>query len=206
MLAGDGEQALDILRHQGVDLLLLDLDMPVMDGYEVIDRLRNELHSQIPILIISGKMDEYDIVYVLGLGADDYVTKPFVPIVLEAKINAIVRRFPPGEREDDAALDYPPFLLRRDIRKVNKHNKEVFLSEKEFCLLQELMLRANKVCLPDQLYSRVWGNDFSDRNALMVYIHKLRNKLEDDPKNPAYIKTVRGSGYSFCTAQTQAES
>ena len=108
MLAGDGEQALDILRHQGVDLLLLDLDMPVMDGYEVIDRLRNELHSQIPILIISGKMDEYDIVYVLGLGADDYVTKPFVPIVLEAKINAILRRFPPGEREDDAALDYPP--------------------------------------------------------------------------------------------------
>lgn len=198
ILAENGAQALDVLRHQRVDLLLLDLDMPVMDGYQVIDRLRNELHSRIPVFIISGKMDEYDIVYVLGLGADDYVTKPFVPIVLEAKINAILRRA--QVHAQDPALVHPPFRLHQDSHKVYKHEEEILLSETEFRLLQELMLQADKVCLPEYLFDHVWDGALSDRNTLMVYIHKLRSKLEEDPRNPVYIKTIRGSGYCFCTA------
>lgn len=195
ILAENGAQALDLLLTQGADLLLLDLMMPVMDGFQLIQRLR-ELQMTLPILIISGEMDEYDIVYALGLGADDYIVKPFVPIVLHAKVNAMLRRSPPSPREE--MIEYAPFRLCVSSHTLHKAGREIPLSEKEYRLMHFLMLHAEKVCLPEQLYRYAWGETLPDRNTVMVHIHKLRSKIEEDPKNPIYIKTVRGCGYSFC--------
>lgn len=195
LLAENGEQALKLLLSQGADLVLLDLVMPVMDSYQLISKLR-ELQQTLPILVISGEMDEYDIVYALGLGADDYITKPFVPIVLNAKINAMLRRTPPSLQEEKA-LVYPPFRLCLSSRKLYKAEKEIPLSEKEYRLMHFLMLHAETICLPEQLYRCAWGEELPDRNTVMVHIHRLRGKIEENPKNPVYIETVRGSGYRF---------
>jgi DNA-binding response OmpR family regulator len=197
LMAMDGNQALQTLEAELPDLVVLDIMMPGMDGFEVCRRLRE--WSQLPIIMLSARGDESDKVQCLDLGADDYVTKPFGKGEFIARVRAVLRRA-------EAARPTPttPFFKSGDLainfskRKVTINGKEVALTLTEYALLQELALNAGKVLTYTHLLRKVWGHDYADeREYLHVFASRLRAKLEADPKNPRYITTVSGVGYRF---------
>ena len=164
-----GMDALSILKNHTFDLILMDIMLGDMEGFEVIKRLRNQGIST-PVMIVSGRNEDYDSLYGLSLGADDYITKPFRPLVLGA---TTTMRF-------------------------YKNGEELILSSKESALLLLFMKHPQQVFTKDMIYEHVWGNTVAvDDNAIMVYINRLRGKIEDDRQNPAYILTIRGLGYRF---------
>jgi two-component system KDP operon response regulator KdpE len=193
----DGAQALQIFERELLDLLILDIMMPKMDGFEVCRRLRE--WSQVPIIMLSARGDEEDKVKCLELGADDYITKPFGVNELIARVKAVLRR--------TVALDTTatePSFTSGDLqinfveRKVIAGGGEVRLTPTEYSLLQELVLNAGKVLTYAQLLNRVWGPEYGqEREYLHVFIGRLRAKLEPDPTNPVHIVTVPGIGYKF---------
>jgi two-component system KDP operon response regulator KdpE len=197
LMAMDGAQALQTLEAELPDLVVLDIMMPGMDGFEVCRRLRE--WSQLPIIMLSARADESDKVRCLNLGADDYITKPFGKGEFIARVRAVMRRA-------QAASPTPtiPSLKSGDLeinfskRKVTVKDKEVALTLTEFALLQELALNAGKVLTYTHLLQKVWGHDYADeREYLHVFVSRLRAKLEADPKKPRYITTVSGVGYRF---------
>ena len=197
LMAMDGVQALQTLEAELPDLVVLDIMMPEMDGFEVCRRLRE--WSQLPIIMLSARDDESDKVQCLDLGADDYITKPFGKDEFIARVRAVMRRA-------EAASPTPtiPSLKSGDLeinfskRKVTVNGKEVALTLTEYALLQELALNAGKVLTYTHLLQKVWGHDYADeREYLHVFVSRLRAKLESDPKNPRYITTVSGVGYRF---------
>jgi DNA-binding response OmpR family regulator len=197
LMAMNGSQALQTLEAELPDLVVLDIMMPGMDGFEVCRRLRE--WSQLPIIMLSARGDESDKVQCLDLGADDYVTKPFGKGEFIARVRAVLRRV-------EAASPTPttPFFKSGDLeinfskRKVTVKGKGVALTLTEYALLQELALNAGKVLTYTHLLRKVWGHDYADeREYLHVFVSRLRAKLEADPKNPRYITTVSGVGYRF---------
>ncbi len=197
LAAMDGIEALKTTERELPDLLILDIMMPKMDGFEVCRRVRE--WSQIPIIMLSARCDEEDKVKCLGLGADDYLTKPFGVNELIARVRAVLRR--------TMALDSiptEPSFTSGDLqinfveRKVISGRNEVRLAPTEYSLLQELTLNAGKVLTYAQLLNRVWGPEYGqEREYLYVFIGRLRAKLEPDPTNPVHIVTVPGVGYKF---------
>ena len=191
-----GEDALIWLSNQRCDLILLDINMHGMDGFEVIQKVR-EQGIQTPIIIVSARTEDFDTLYGLDIGADDYVTKPFNPITLGAKIKALIRRSRSHILESNTMITAGPFRYDTASLRFYKNDVEILLSSKENTLMKLFMDNVNRVFSKDMIYDMVWGNAIIDENAVMVYINRLRQKIEDDPSNPQYIKTIRGLGYRF---------
>ena len=194
--ASSGEQALALLTQREYELLLLDINMKGMDRFEVIQTIRRN-GLKIPIIIVSGRKEDYDTLYGLDIGADDYITKPFNPITLGAKVKALIRRSRnklPGAESD---LTAGPFRYNTSTLRFYKNDIEIPLSSKENAIMKLFIDNVNRIFSRDMLYELVWGDAIIDDNAIMVYINRLRQKIEDDPSKPKYIQTVRGLGYRF---------
>lgn len=197
---GDGMSGLAQLQKAPPDLLVLDLMLPKLSGLEICKAVRrDEALNRIPILMLSARGEEADRVIGLELGADDYVTKPFSPRELAARVKALLRRIqPPGKQEKPIAagelrIDPASYRATRD-------GEAVPLSTLEFRLLYYLASRPNRVFSRDQLLDAVWGTGrFVTPRSVDVYIRRLREKIERDPDKPAHLKTVRGAGYMFET-------
>lgn len=199
-VAKDGQEALQDVENDQPDLLVLDLMLPGMDGLEVCRKLRsNPKFQQIPIIMLTAKGEEFDKVLGLELGADDYMTKPFSPRELLARIKARLRR--PNSQEEDADARV---IIRGELRvdvtgfRVHVRGEETELTPKEFELLRVLVAHPGKVYSRDELLERIWGYEYDgDTRTVDVHVRHLRQKVERDPSNPEYIETLRGIGYRF---------
>ena len=151
-----------------------------------------------PVIIISGRNEDYDFMYGLSLGADDYVTKPFRPQILGAKVKALIRRSKSFSQENNQQISCGPFLCDTTTMRFYKNNVELNLSEKERSLLLLFVRHPQQVFTKDMIYEQIWGNLIAvDDNAIMVYINRLRSKIEDNARTPQHIITIRGVGYRF---------
>lgn len=197
LTAMDGAQAIHVFETELPDLIVLDITMPKMDGFEVCSRIRE--WSQIPIIMLSARGDEMDKVKCLELGADDYITKPFGAKELIARVSAVLRRTAatpvtptqPSVRSGDLEINCA-------LRKVTLDGEEIQLTPTEYSLLQELALNAGKVLTHGHLLKKVWGPEYgNETDYLHTFIRRLRRKLEPDSPEPLYIVTLLGVGYRF---------
>ena len=194
-IASSGEQALLLAKQRRYDLILMDVNMQGLDGFGVVSQLRRD-GVRTPIIIVSGRKEDYDTLYGLDIGADDYVTKPFNPVVLGAKAKALIRRSR-GGGSGETDIIAGPFRYNASTLRFYKNGEEIPLSSKENAMMKLFMDNVNRVFPKDMLYSMLWGEAIIDENAIMVYINRLRQKIEEDPAKPRYIQTVRGLGYRF---------
>ncbi|MGA2641036.1 MAG: response regulator transcription factor [Spirochaetia bacterium] len=188
------EEAIAQFARERFDLVVLDINLPGMDGFEFLQRLRKT--SSVPVMIVSARDADEDMILGLGIGADEFVTKPFSPKVLVARVRAMLRRTidmkasPNSIRFGDFLLDVDGYLLK-------KGGEKVPLSSKEFEVLAYLATHPGKAVTPDTIYADVWRNQFGDVTAVAVYVQRLRKKIEKDPSSPEFIETVHGMGYRF---------
>ncbi len=195
-VADDGREALAAFDRDNADLVLLDLMLPGLSGTEVCRELRTR--SSVPIIMLTAKDSEVDIVVGLELGADDYVTKPYSTRELLARIRAVLRRRVEVDEDDEAILEVGTVRMDVDRHAVSVGGREVAMPLKEFELLELLLRNAGRVLTRGQLIDRVWGADyFGDTKTLDVHIKRIRSKIESDPSQPALLLTVRGLGYRF---------
>jgi len=187
-----GEEALEVLKEDSFDLIVLDINLPGMDGYELLSEIRRE--SQIPVIILSARQEDADMILGFGTGADDYVTKPFSPGVLMARIRAHLKK---RDRRDKTNQDvtFGDFTLDMEKRVLLKKGKLINLSPREMDLLIFLAGNPNKTYSQEELYRQVWGNDFGDLSTVSVHIRRLRKKLEEEPSGSRYIQSRYGYGY-----------
>lgn len=198
--ATNGNDALALATSQSFDAILLDLMLPGMDGVEVTRKLRQERIAT-PIIMITAKTDEFDKVFGLEIGADDYVTKPFSPREVVARLKAVLRRY--QTVPDDQAANLSSEMIKigdividQSKVTVRRRGERIQLTPKEYELLLYLAKRPHQVLKRDQLLEGVWGFDYAGQTRMVdVHMSHLRDKLEPDPKNPIYIQTVRGFGY-----------
>lgn len=194
--AGGGIEAVRMALSHSYSLILLDLVMDDMDGFQVIHQLR--AHSILtPLFVISGRQAEIDKVLALGIGADDYITKPFSTMVLCAKVKACLRRVSLSTPAASNELAAGPFRYICDEMKLYKNDTELLLSVKEYLMMKYFLNNLNKILTIEQIYSNVWGSTIVDDNTVMVHIRRLRKKIEDEPNRPVYLRNIRGSGYQF---------
>jgi two-component system response regulator RegX3 len=196
-IARDGQEALTLFAKDSFDVVLLDLMLPKLSGLDVCRSMRAT--SSVPIIIVSAKGEEVDMVLMLEIGADDYVTKPYRLRELVARIRAVLRR---RQRNDQVEIDEEISLgdVRMDIdaRRCFVNGEEIKLRKKEFALLRLLLENPGRVLTREVLIDRVWGSDYvGDTKTLDVHIKRLRTLIEEEPKNPTHITTVRGVGYRF---------
>jgi two-component system response regulator RegX3 len=196
-IASDGRAALTAFDSHGADLVLLDLMLPGLPGTEVCRELR--ARSSVPIIMLTAKDSEVDIVVGLELGADDYVTKPYSSRELLARIRAVLRRrIEVSDELEEVVLEAGPVRMDIERHAVSVDGAEVAMPLKEFELLEYLLRNAGRVLTRGQLIDRVWGSDyFGDTKTLDVHIKRLRAKIEPDPSAPVHLVTVRGLGYRF---------
>jgi len=197
---GDGGTGLAQLRKAPPDLLVLDLMLPKVSGLDICKDVRRDASlNRLPILILTAKGEEADRVVGLELGADDYVTKPFSPRELVARVKALLRRAEPAT-PSEKALEFGALRIDPAAYRVTRAGKPVPMSTLEFRLLYFLAVRPNRVFTRDQLLDGVWGTErFVTPRSVDVYVRRLREKVEIDPQHPVYMKTVRGAGYLFET-------
>lgn len=197
--SSDGEQAVKAFVSGSYDLVILDLMLPKISGLEVMKRIRQE--SVVPIIILSAKDTESDKIFGLGLGADDYITKPFSLTEVLARVKANLRRtnqYSSGGEAASACLCLGDLEMDLESHTVHKNGQAVDLTAKEYEILRLLLSNPKKVYTKAQLYSFIWQDDYlGDENAVNVHISRLRTKIEDDPRKPKYILTVWGIGYKL---------
>jgi two-component system, OmpR family, response regulator RegX3 len=195
-IAEDGLTALAEFDRAGADLVLLDLMLPGLRGTEVCRQLRQR--SSVPIVMLTAKDSEVDIVVGLELGADDYVTKPYSTRELLARIRAVLRRRTDSDALDDTVLESGPIRMDIERHTVSVDGRDVAMPLKEFELLEYLLRNAGRVLTRGQLIDRVWGSDYyGDTKTLDVHVKRIRSKIEKVPSEPALLMTVRGLGYRF---------
>lgn len=194
--SSSGESALEQVAKQNYDLILLDINMQGMDGFQVVETLRKQ-GIKTPIIILSGRVEDYDMLYGLDIGADDYITKPFNPIIVGAKVKALIRRSQNGVDGSSDVITAGPFQYNTSTLRFYKNGEEILLSAKENAIMKLFIDNENRIFSKDMLYDLIWGESIIDENAIMVYINRLRAKIEENPSNPKYIQTVRGLGYRF---------
>jgi DNA-binding response OmpR family regulator len=196
--AQDGQTALDLVADEAPDLVLLDLRMPGMDGFEVCRRIRD--FTMVPIIMLTALAEDTDKVRGLDTGADDYITKPFSAEELVARVQAVLRRVELSKHSEPKSTFQTGEVLVDFIRKrVFVHGQEVHLTPTEYRLLHTLIQQAGQILAPSYLMENVWGLGYADEHHLLrQVIHRLRGKIEDDPRNPRYIQNRPGLGYVFC--------
>ena len=194
--ASGGESALEMVRSHTYDCILLDINMQGIDGFQVIESIRSH-GLKTPIIIVSGRKEDYDTLYGLDIGADDYITKPFNPIIVGAKVKALIRRSKNGMPGSSDIITAGPFQYNTTTLRFYKNGKEIPLSSKENAMMKLFIDNVNRVFSKDMIYDLIWGEAIIDENAIMVYINRLRQKIEENPGKPQYIQTVRGLGYRF---------
>ncbi|MBP7332846.1 MAG: Transcriptional regulatory protein SrrA [Firmicutes bacterium ADurb.Bin373] len=194
--AASGEEALQTARKSFPDLVLLDIMMPGMDGFETYQRLK--AIREIPVIILSARSDEIDKVVGFRMGVDDYQTKPFSPTELALRVKAVLRRISEQKVKSENSLKYGSLVLDYDRRVVEKNGQKVELTPKEFELLWLMASNPNRVFTKSHLLDKIWDSSFyGDDNTVTVHIRKLREKIETNPSKPVFIKTVWGTGYKF---------
>lgn len=196
----DGKTAFDQLRNQAVDLAVIDIMMPIIDGFELLQMIRQEY--KIPVILLSAKNQDYDKITGLKLGADDYISKPFSPLEVVARIQAQLRRFyelnDSFSTQQSAQLKLGHLLLSHRECVLYIKDKPIPLSAREYELLKLLMSEPGRVFTKKQIFERAWNEYYiADDNAIMVQISRIREKIEEYPRKPVYIKTIRGLGYRF---------
>lgn len=198
--SADGATGLAQLRKSPPDLLLLDLMLPKLSGLEICKEVRKDVSlNRLPVLILTAKGEEADRVVGLELGADDYVTKPFSPRELAARVKALLRRSEPATAPEKP-IEIGMLKIDPAAYRVTRAGKPVPMSTLEFRLLYFLAARPNRVFTRDQLLDGVWGTErFVTPRSVDVYVRRLREKIEAEPQHPAYMKTIRGAGYIFET-------
>ncbi len=198
MKAANGEEALNLVDNNNLQLIILDIMMPELDGIQTCLKIREK--STVPIIFLSAKGQDMDKIYGLTSGADDYVTKPFNPLELTARVKSQLRRYllfnTKGDflQEDEIIID--DLIINSSLHQVKVEGNEVTLTPKEFAILELLAKNKGIVFSTRQIYEKVWQEDFFEaENVVMVHIRKIREKIEKNPRKPRYIKTVWGVGY-----------
>ena len=196
--AYDGEEAVQKAKENEYDIILLDVMLPKLDGFEVCQQIRE--FSSVPVIMLTAKGDDMDKILGLEYGADDYITKPFNILEVKARIKAIIRRTKKKapEKENRKVVEKGDLHLDCDSRRLNIGGKEINLTAKEFDLLELMALNPNKVYSRDHLLNAVWGYDYpGDVRTVDVHIRRLREKIEANPSEPKYVHTTWGVGYYF---------
>jgi two-component system KDP operon response regulator KdpE len=195
--ASDGEKGLDRFFEEQPDVVILDVALPEMNGFEVLRRIRQV--SDVPVLMLTARGEEMDKVKGLELGADDYITKPFSHLELFARIKAVLRRAElPPPISAAPSFSFGDLAINFDSRTITLRGRPIKLTPTEYNLLYHLVRNAGRVLSHETLLAKVWGDEYrNDVDYLKVYISRLRNKLEDEPDHPKYILTERGLGYRF---------
>ena len=194
----DGASGLEAALSGSFDLVLLDLMLPVMDGFEVCRRLRAE--RDVPVLILSARREDGDKIRGLGLGADDYVVKPFSPAELVARVKSQLARYErlTGRARADRWISDGSLSVNVEARRVKRKDQEVTLTAREFDLLLLFIRNPDRAFTREEIYSRIWGDDlYVDPSNIAVHVRRLREKIEDDPSEPRHIETVWGVGYRW---------
>ena len=195
--AYDGIEALEVMEAHQIDLVLLDVMMPKMDGIQTISEIRKT--SNVPVIFLTAKAEDSDMILGLNIGADDYITKPFNPVEVQARVKSSLRRYLIlGSRKETDSLTIGGIELNPKAKEVTLDGEAVSLTPTEFKILELLMERAGEVVSPREIYAKVWKDDpFGTENIVAVHVRHLREKIEIDPANPRYIKVVWGSGYKI---------
>lgn len=196
--AYDGEEALEKIRAKEYDIILLDIMLPKMDGFEVCQQVRE--FSDVPIVMLTAKGDDMDKILGLEYGADDYITKPFNILEVKARIKAITRRTAKAEKQkkDDSIIKASDMTLDTDSKRLHIQDREVNLTSKEFDVLELLVKNPDKVYSREKLLQLVWGSQYpGDVRTVDVHIRRLREKIEVNPSDPKYVHTKWGVGYYF---------
>ncbi|EGY76382.1 response regulator transcription factor [Peptoniphilus indolicus] len=196
--AKDGEEAIHKFKSEKIDLIIMDLMMPNLSGEEAILELREITY--VPIIILSAKGEDYDKIIGLNIGADDYITKPFNPLELMARVSSNIRRFyeyQPNKNSD--ILEYGDIKLVIPEKSVYVRDEKAHLTSIEYQILELLMKNPNRVFSVDEIYEKVWDEPAFDVKTVTVHIRRIREKIEIDPKKPIYLKVAWGLGYKFVT-------
>jgi len=199
--AESAEDGFTVIENWKTELIILDVNLPGMDGFEFLQKLRQSksgVMREMPVLIISARDSDEDQISGLGIGADEYITKPFSPKVLVARVRALFRRFRDfNETNPENVFSFGPFTLDYDSFILKKNGQRVHLSAKEYGCLSLLTEHSGKPLDVESIYQGVWKNNYGDLTTVAVYIQRLRKKIEDDPSKPSFIETVHGMGYRF---------
>jgi DNA-binding response OmpR family regulator len=189
------EAALEYLPDNPADLVVLDINLPGIDGFEFLNRARKI--TGIPVLIVTARRSDEDVITGLGYGADDFITKPFSSGVLIARVRALLRRADGSIQNGENRTSFGPFTFDRRAFLLYRGEEQIQLSMKECGVLDFLISNAGVPKTPEAIYASVWKNKFGDLTTVAVYIQRLRRKIEDDPTTPVYIRTEFGQGYCF---------
>lgn len=191
-------EAENIIDNQNFDLIILDVMLNDTDGFEILKKIQMK-GIEVPVIFLSGKKQDYNKILALGMGADDYITKPFSMAVLIAKIKAHLRRGEKIKKMQNVSrkIIREPFVLDINTYQLFKNGEEIVCTSKEIMLMKFFMENPNRVFTKEQLYEYVWRDTVIDNNSVMVYVRHLRKKIEDLPKHPKFVKTVWGIGYKF---------
>ena len=198
--AGDGIEGLEVIRNNHIDLAIVDVMMPRMDGIRMVMELRKDY--EFPVIMLSAKSEEVDKIMGLNMGADDYVTKPFQPLELLARVNSQLRRYTryigaAKETQKGNVLQVGGLELNEDTVEVRVDGEPVKLTPMEFKILQLLMRNPGRVFSADEIYERVWNEEAISTDTVMVHVRHIREKIEINPKEPKYLKVVWGIGYKI---------
>ena len=193
--AYDGEEAISKVRVKDYDVIILDIMLPNMSGFEVCQKVRE--FSDVPIVMLTAKGDDMDKILGLEYGADDYLTKPFNILELKARIKALFRRYAKKAITDNV-IEFGDLKIYRDYRRLYIKDKEISVTGREYEVLEYLAAHAGKIYSRDMLLEAIWGEDFvGDARTVDVHIRRLREKIESNPSDPTYVRTKWGSGYYF---------
>jgi two-component system alkaline phosphatase synthesis response regulator PhoP len=196
VLAGNGDEALRLLNENNPDMVILDVKMPGMNGFEVCRLIRE--FSNVPIMMVTAMGNDEDVMYGLECGADDYITKPFNVNVLLARIQAVLRRSSTWDNNDEPEYNYEGLTIDFVGHHVSVNEQEVDLTATENRLISYLAVNANRIVTSDQILENVWGEEYvGEHNMLQVHVARLRHKLQDDAKNPRFVLTKPGIGYTM---------
>lgn len=199
--AYDGEEALECVRKTEISLAIVDIMMPKLNGFQVIKEIRKD--HNIPVIILSARDDFSDKILGLDIGADDYMTKPFNSLELLARVQAQLRRYNELNQDSKSSMnqnriEIGDLVLDRNSCTLSKNNEVLQLTSTEYKIIEYLLKHIGRVFTKKQIFEHVWNEAYyDDENAIRVHISNLRDKIEDDPKSPRYLKTVRGLGYKI---------
>ena len=199
-----GREALNQILYSHYDLILLDINLDDLDGFSIVKKVRAQ-GIKTPIIIFSGNTEEYNTIFGLGSGADDYLTKPVSPAILGAKVKALIRRNRTAMEQSEKVLERGPFSFDLETYSLYMEGREIPLTSKEKQLVCLFLKNINTVFTKEMLFEQVWKDRAVDDNTIMVNIRNIRAKIEPDPKNPRYLKTVWGMGYQFVLPPRESE-